>query len=86
MSYTLYTAGVFVPVVGGLLWKRATPAGAIASLFVGILIAVLGISGVNLGGSSIDVLSSVFSLVVFVIVSLMTSPQRSALDEEKAPL
>ncbi|MED1949630.1 sodium:solute symporter family protein [Brevibacillus centrosporus] len=86
MSYTLYTAGVFVPVVGGLLWKRATPAGAIASLFAGILIAVLGISGVNLGGSSIDVLSSVFSLVVFVIVSLMTSPQRSALDEEKAPL
>jgi solute:Na+ symporter, SSS family len=83
MSYTLYTAGVFVPVVGGLLWKRATPIGAMASLFTGLLIAVLGIAGVNIVGGSIDVLSSVASLVVFIVVSLMTSPKQLTLSEEK---
>ena len=42
MSYTLYAAGVFIPVVGGLYWKRATSAGAVA--------AILGGSGFGLAG------------------------------------
>ena len=34
-SYTMYSAGVFVPVIGGVLWKSATREGALASLIIG---------------------------------------------------
>ena len=44
-SYTLFTAGVFSPVVAGLLWKKATKIGAFAGLFSGLAFVALGWSG-----------------------------------------
>ncbi len=72
-SYFLYTGGVFVPVVGGILWKRATRQGAIAGLLVGAGMAVIGlITKLNLGGVPVEIYSGVVSAVVFIIVSLAT--------------
>src|SRR5699024_4266329 len=44
ISYILYTAGVFTPVVMRLLWKKGTVQCAYCSFVIGLLIAILGIS------------------------------------------
>ncbi|AFM22416.1 Na+/proline symporter [Acetomicrobium mobile DSM 13181] len=72
-SYTMYTAGVFVPVIGGFLWKGATRAGAFASLIIGSIVALWGIlSGVSLFGAPVEIFAALISLVIFVVVSLIT--------------
>ncbi len=73
-SYTMYTAGVFVPVMGGVLWPRATREGALAGMIGGSLTALAGIlSGVDLGGVPTEIYAALVSAVLFVAVSLVTS-------------
>lgn len=57
-SYTLFTAGVFSPVVAGLLWKKATKIGAFAGLFSGLAFVALGWSGFSFFGIPSDIASS----------------------------
>jgi len=72
-SYTMYTAGVFIPVIGGILWKRATKAGAITGIVGGALVAIIGIlTKADVAGVPADVYAAVVSLVLFVVVSLVT--------------
>ena len=72
-SYTMYTAGVFVPVLGGVLWPRATRAGALAGMIGGSLVALAGIlSGADLGGVPVEIYAAVVSTVLFVGVSMAT--------------
>ncbi len=72
-SYTMYTAGVFVPVLGGLMWPRATRAGALTAMIGGSLVALAGIlSGVDLGGVPTEIYAALASAVLFVAVSLAT--------------
>jgi len=84
MSYTLYAAGVFVPVVGGLYWKRATAPGAIAAIVGGSgigLAAELGAVELNrwplVGGFPVIVTGALVSLALFVGVSLITRAGRA---------
>ena len=77
-SYTLFTAGVFSPVVAGLLWKKATKAGAFAGLFSGLAFVALGWSGFSFFGIPSDIASSLLSLVVLIVVSLITYNPESA--------
>ena len=72
-SYTMYTAGVFIPVIGGILWKGATKTGALSGLVVGALLAIVGIiTKLNIGGIPVEVYSAIVSLILFVVVSLFT--------------
>ena len=71
-SYTLFTAGVFSPVVAGLLWKKATKIGAFSGLFSGLIFVALGWSGFSFFGIPSDIASSLLSLVVLIVVSLLT--------------
>lgn len=71
-SYTLFTAGVFAPVVAGLLWKKATKAGTFAGLISGLLFVALGWSGFSFFGIPSDIASSLLALVVLIVVSLIT--------------
>lgn len=71
-SYTLFTAGVFSPVVAGLMWKKATKAGAFAGLISGLVFVAMGWAGVSFFGIPTDIASSLLSVVVLVIVSLLT--------------
>ena len=72
-SYILYTAGVFVAVLGGVLWKGATRQGALVSMLLGTAAAVYGIvTGHSFGGVPTEVLAAGVSAVAFVVVSLMT--------------
>ncbi|MEX2498796.1 MAG: sodium:solute symporter family protein [Wenzhouxiangellaceae bacterium] len=81
MSYTLYAAGVFIPVVGGLYWKRATAAGAIAAIVGGSGFGLAGELGwfnpaalPLVGGFPVIVTGALVSLLLFVGVSLVTRP------------
>lgn len=80
-SYTLYTGGVFIPLVGGFVWKKATTKGALAAMFTGTTIAVLSIMGVDMLGMPTEILSGLVSLAVLVVVSLLT--QKDNIEKEK---
>ncbi|MFW6278581.1 MAG: sodium:solute symporter family protein [Bacillota bacterium] len=72
-SYTMYTAGVFVPVIGGVIWKKATREGALTALILGSIIALYGvITGAQIWSIPVEVYSAFISLVLFVTVSLLT--------------
>jgi SSS family solute:Na+ symporter len=74
-SYTLYTAGVLVPVIGGVLWKGATRTGAIAAIAAGSAVAVIGLAtGIEIAGIPTEVYAALVSAVVFVLVSLIPRP------------
>lgn len=81
-SYTLYTGGVFVPLVGGFIWKKATAKGALAAMFTGTTIAILSILGVDMLGMPTEILSGIISLVVFIIVSLLTQKNNTQKGEQ----
>ena len=68
--YTFISATCFVPFVGGVLWKKGSAAGAIASAIVGAVTVILGWCGVpfpSWGGF----FPCVPGLVSFIIVSLL---------------
>lgn len=75
-SYTMYSAGVFVPVIGGVLWKSGTRAGALASLIGGSVIALWGIlTKADIFGAPAEIYAALASAIIFVVVSLATQKQ-----------
>lgn len=76
-SYTMYTAGIFIPVIGGVLWKAATKEGAIVSAIVGSIIALVGIlTKIDILGVPVEIYSALLSLIVFVLVSVVTGSKQ----------
>ncbi|HJG81454.1 MAG TPA: sodium:solute symporter family protein, partial [Brevibacterium senegalense] len=76
LAYTMYASGVFVPVMGGLLWKRATREGALAAIIAGSAGGLAGVFGLlDYGGVPEVVVGGACSLIAFVIVSLLTRPE-----------
>jgi SSS family solute:Na+ symporter len=72
-SYTMYTAGILVPVLGGALWKGATRAGALSAIATGSVVALVGMTtGLEVAGVPTEVYAALVSAVVFVAVSLAT--------------
>ncbi|SDL50836.1 sodium:solute symporter family protein [Halarsenatibacter silvermanii] len=75
MSYTLYSAGVFIPVVLGLYWKRGNATGAILGIVAGSTAGVAGELGwIDFGGVPVIVAGALVSLVLYVVGSLLTEP------------
>jgi solute:Na+ symporter, SSS family len=75
LSYTMYAAGVFVPVVLGLYWRRGTAAGAITGIVGGAAAGVAAAQGwVSLPVVPDIVAGAAVSLVLYVVVSLATPP------------
>ena len=79
MSYTLYAAGVFIPVVLGLYWRRGTAAGAIAGIVGGSIIGIAGEMGwidfsqiAVIGQLPIIVTGALVSLVFYLVFSFLT--------------
>src|SRR5690625_2141161 len=72
---------VFPAVMGGLYWRRATVAGAMSSILVGIVLLLLLSSGalpIPLGGWAPGIPSVIVATVTFVVVSLLTKPVPAA--------
>jgi SSS family solute:Na+ symporter len=77
-SYTMYTAGIFIPVIGGILWKGANKKGALSAIIVGALVALIGIIGkINFMGIPVEVYSALLSLAVFITVSLFSGSTKN---------
>lgn len=72
-AYTIMCAGSLVMFVGGLFWKKATKAGAVASAVAGIATVFIGKMGVTLPYASVFPLLP--SFIAFVAVSLATQPK-----------
>ncbi|MGY5125847.1 sodium:solute symporter [Streptomyces nigrescens] len=78
LAYNVLVGGLLVPILGGLLWKRGTAAGALASVAVGGL-TVIGLM-VSLGVLANEPIyyGLIASLVAYVAVSLATPPTDAA--------
>jgi len=85
-SYDIYTSGVFVPLLLGIYWKRATKEGALLGMIAGSLTAVVGITGLVSFSywEYIYVSGALVSAVVMVLVSFLTTARPIEEDFEKA--
>ena len=72
VAYDLLTGALFVPIVGALFWRRATGAGALASMVVGSVVVVVLMITQGLLSNSPIYGGMLASLVAFVVVSLLT--------------
>ncbi|MEV6695719.1 sodium:solute symporter [Streptomyces sp. NPDC051453] len=78
VAYNLLVAGLLVPILGGLLWKRGTVAGALAAVVVGGL-AVIGLMwGYGILANEPVYYGLLLSLAAYVVVSLATKPTDAA--------
>ncbi|MFC9857780.1 MULTISPECIES: sodium:solute symporter [unclassified Streptomyces] len=74
VAYNLLVGGLLVPILGGLLWRRGTAAGALAAVSVGG-VAVIGLmAGYGILANEPVYYGLSASLAVYVIVSLATKP------------
>ncbi|MGW1555127.1 sodium:solute symporter [Streptomyces sp. NPDC002144] len=74
VAYNLLVGGLLVPILGGLLWRRGTVHGALASVIVGGL-AVIGLmAGYGILANEPVYYGLLSSLVAYVVVSLATRP------------
>jgi solute:Na+ symporter, SSS family len=79
IAYDILVGGLLVPVLGGLLWRRATAAGALAAMAVGtagtlVTMAVVG----DIYANSPIYVGLAGGLTAFVAVSLATRPTSAA--------
>jgi SSS family solute:Na+ symporter len=72
VAYDLLTGALFVPIVGALFWRRATAAGALASMVAGSIVVVVFMVLDGLFANTPIIWGLAVSLVVFVGVSLLT--------------
>ncbi|HZA46757.1 MAG TPA: sodium:solute symporter, partial [Rubrobacter sp.] len=72
VAYDLLVGAIFVPVVGALFWRRATGAGALASIVVGGLTVVALMVRDGLLANSPIYGGLIASLAAFVVASVLT--------------
>jgi SSS family solute:Na+ symporter len=86
VAYDLLSGALFVPIVGALFWRRATTAGALASMAAGSVVVVIFMVMDGLFANTPIIWGMLASLVVFVVVSLLTprpSEQRMRMWERR---
>ncbi|MET8688954.1 sodium:solute symporter [Streptomyces sp. NPDC004732] len=74
VAYNLLVAGLLVPILGGLLWKRGTAEGALAAIAAGGLSVVGLMWGYGILANEPIYYGLLTSLAVYVVVSLATKP------------
>ncbi len=81
-AFSLAAAGLFVPLVLGIWWKRTTRAGACAGMIAGFLICLYDLVATQFFGMELwfgvrNISSALFGLpiafIVTIVVSLMTT-------------
>ncbi|SET08656.1 sodium:solute symporter family protein [Anaerobranca gottschalkii] len=71
-AYTMYTAGVFIPVIGGLIWKNGNKYGALGGMLIGATTALLGLTEIiRFKDIPVVIYSSLISLTVYIIISIL---------------
>lgn len=82
IAYDLLVGGLLVAILGGLLWPRATAAGAMWSMGVGVVATVAGMTVFGVLANAPIYMGLIASAVVFVAVSLMSRPTPSDVSQE----
>ncbi|MEU9711115.1 sodium:solute symporter [Streptomyces sp. NPDC047967] len=78
VAYNLLVGGLLVPIIGGLLWRRGTAAGALSAVCVGG-VAVIGLMWhYGILANQPIYYGLLASLAVYVVVSLATPPTDAA--------
>ncbi|MFD0423131.1 sodium:solute symporter [Streptomyces parvus] len=78
VAYNLLVGGLLVPIIGGLLWRRGTAAGALSAVCVGG-VAVVGLMWhYGILANQPIYYGLLASLAVYVVVSLATPPTDAA--------
>lgn len=72
IAFDLLVGALFVPVIGALFWRRATSAGALASIAVGGVVVVTLLVTRGLFSNDPIIYGLLASGVAFVVVSLLT--------------
>ncbi|MEV5479765.1 MULTISPECIES: sodium:solute symporter [Streptomyces] len=78
LAYNLLVGGLLVPILGGLLWKRGTAAGALASVAAGGLTVIGLMASLGVLANEPIYYGLLASLVAYVAVSLATRPTDQA--------
>ncbi|MGH8434450.1 MAG: sodium:solute symporter [Pseudomonas sp.] len=78
LAYNLLVGGMLIPLLGAIYWKRATTAGAIASMVLGSLTAAFFMFTDGLDANTPIYYSLAIGLVSFVLVSLLSPRQVTA--------
>ncbi|WP_327323716.1 sodium:solute symporter [Streptomyces sp. NBC_01210] len=78
VAYNLLVGGLLVPILGGLLWKRGTVYGALASVTVGGLSVIGLMATYGILANQPVYYGLLLSLAAYVIVSLATRPTDAA--------
>lgn len=78
VAYNLLVGGLLVPILGGLLWKRGTAQGALASVIVGGLAVVGLMAAYGILANEPVYYGLLLSLAAYVTVSLATPPTDAA--------
>ncbi|MFF1718856.1 sodium:solute symporter [Streptomyces sviceus] len=81
VAYNLLVGGLLVPILGGLLWRRGTAQGALASVAVGGLAVIALMAGYGILANEPVYYGLLASLVVYVAVSLATPATDTAVLE-----
>lgn len=79
LAYNLLVGGMLIPLIGAIFWKRATTAGAIASMSLGFATALLFMFKDGLEANTPIYYSLAIGLVSFVGISLMTRKSVAAM-------
>lgn len=72
VAYNLLVGGLFVPIVGGLIWKRGTIVGVLAGMIAGAVTAVGIMAFVDVFANSAIYLALTASAVAYIIGSLVS--------------
>ncbi|MFQ6572651.1 sodium:solute symporter [Pseudomonas sp. UM16] len=72
LAYNLLVGGMLVPLIGAIYWKRATTAGAITSMTLGFVTALVFMLKDGMDANTPIYYSLTIALVSFVVVSLMS--------------
>ncbi|WP_309031670.1 sodium:solute symporter, partial [Streptomyces alfalfae] len=78
VAYNLLVGGLLVPILGGLLWRRGTAAGALAAVVAGGLSVIGLMRGYGILANEPVYYGLLISLAVYVAVSLATRPTDAA--------
>ncbi|GAB3697780.1 sodium:solute symporter family protein [Nocardiopsis oceani] len=81
VAYNILVGGLLVAILGGLVWRRGTRAGALASMFAGSLAVIVTMVLTDILANEPIYVGLGTALAVYVVVSLSTKPTDPAVLE-----
>jgi solute:Na+ symporter, SSS family len=80
LAYNLLVGGMLIPLIGAIFWRRATTAGAMTSMILGFITAVVFMIKDGFAANTPIYYSLSVGLISYVLVSLFSNP-RAALSD-----